>query len=73
MADVYFMVGSDFLSSQMGADNSGCAPVTMPQKIPAHKYENHAPIAIRIKNNLIYLILYAYTAIARNMKRIVMS
>ena len=34
MADVYFLVGSDFLSSQMGADTSS---VTMPQKIPAHK------------------------------------
>jgi hypothetical protein len=37
MADVYFLVGSDFLSSQMGPDPNGASGVTMPQKIPAHK------------------------------------
>lgn len=35
MADVWFNVGSDFLSSQVNAESG--ASSTMPQKIPAHK------------------------------------
>ena len=53
MADVYFMVGSDFLSSQMGSDGSSAS--AMPQKIPAHKWVL-VPAFIKIKKAQYYLV-----------------